>query len=187
MSGIASVADWYYIGHYGQLGPLTRDQIDELIQGGVITRETYVWHSGMADWLLADRVNELSDCFSASQPFGAPPPPPGAKSSPPRFGDAPASPYGTDFSAPNPSTTGIYGYGRDAYLPVASDRSRVAAGILQIILPGIGRIYLGYAAVGVLQLVLMFCGIGFLWSWIDGILILAGTPKVDGYGRLLAP
>ena len=43
----SAVADWYYIGHYGQLGPLTKEQIDELVDGGVIARETYVWSTGM--------------------------------------------------------------------------------------------------------------------------------------------
>lgn len=179
------MADWYYIGHYGQLGPLTRDQIDELIVGGVITRETYVWHPGMPDWLTADRVSELADCFRMSQPFGAPPPPPGQRAAPPRFGEVYA-PYGTDYGQ-QPTSTGIYGYSSPSYLPVASDRSRVAAGILQIVLPGVGRIYLGYAAIGVLQLVLAFCGVGVIWAWIDGILIFAGSPRVDGFGRSLAP
>src|SRR5579859_2938673 len=41
------VGEWYYIGHYGQLGPLTREQIDELVTGGVISRDTYVWRAGM--------------------------------------------------------------------------------------------------------------------------------------------
>ena len=52
------MADWYYIGHYGQLGPLTREQIDELIDGGVIARDTFVWSTGMAEWQPADRISE---------------------------------------------------------------------------------------------------------------------------------
>ena len=46
--------------------------------------------------------------------------------------------------------------------------------------------YLGYAAYGVLQLVFTLCfGIGYLWSIIDGIIILTGGIKLDGYGRQL--
>lgn len=178
------MADWYYIGHYGQLGPLTRDQIDELIQGGVITRETYLWHSGMVDWVPADRVNELSDCFRLAQPFVAPPPPPGQRLAPPTFGEATAI-YGSEAYSQNVPSP--YGYSSNLPAPLASDRSRVAAGILQLVIPGVGRMYLGYAAIGVLQLVLFPCFVGWLWSVVDGILILAGSPKIDGYGRVLSP
>ena len=47
--------------------------------------------------------------------------------------------------------------------------------------------YLGYAAIGVLQLVVTICtgGVGVLWPLVDGILILSGTVKHDGYGRTL--
>ncbi len=180
------MADWYYIGHYGQLGPLTRDQIDELIGGGVIVRETYVWHSGMADWVPADSIHELRDCFALSQPFSAPPPPPGpgasfAPSPPPTLTPSMNLPYGS--SAYGPAYSNPYG----ALSTVRSDRSRVLAGVLQLFLPGVGRIYLGYAAIGVLQLVLTLitCGLMWLWPFIDGILMLAGIPKLDGYGRVL--
>ncbi len=66
-----------------------------------------------------------------------------------------------------------------------SDKSRVVGGLLNI-LPGFGRFYLGYAAHGVLQLfTVALCGIGFVWSIIDGIYILLGGVKYDGYGRLI--
>ena len=174
------MADWYYIGHYGQLGPLTRDQIDELVDGGVIARETYVWSTGMSEWLPADRVAELRPVFSASQPVAAPPPPPNL----PRMANPQATPARAAY-APDP-------YGQQAafhpaYAPLRSDRNRVLSGILQLLIPGVGRIYLGYAAYGVLQLLLMPCfGIGILWSFIDGIIILTGGVKLDGYGRHLA-
>ena len=61
------------------------------------------------------------------------------------------------------------------------------AGLLQILLPlGIGRMYMGDVGVGVAQLVvtLVTCGIGALWPFIDGIIILVGDP-VDSDGRPL--
>ena len=73
----AIVAEWYYIGHYGQLGPLTREQMDELIEGGVVERTSYVWRTGMAEWLTADSVPDLASTFKAAAPFASPPPPPG--------------------------------------------------------------------------------------------------------------
>jgi hypothetical protein len=45
--------------------------------------------------------------------------------------------------------------------------------------------YLGYAAQGVIQFLLFPCGLGVGWFWsvIDGIYILSGGLKMDGYGR----
>ena len=68
-----------------------------------------------------------------------------------------------------------------------SDRSKVVAGLLQVFLPiGIGRLYTGHAGLGVAQLVLSLFGIGMLWAFIDGIVILAGRPT-DSRGRPLRP
>ncbi len=177
------MAEWFYIGHYGQLGPLTRDQISELIEGGVIARETYVWKSGMTDWLPADKIPELVQSFSIIDPFVAPPPPPG---SPPKPMTQPAPRQ----MAGSPSLTPIqqgYPLQQQFYGGVRSDKSRVLGGVLNAI-PGVGRMYLGYAAIGALQMIVTIftCGVGILWPWIDGIIILAGGIKVDGYGRQLA-
>ena len=181
------MADWYYIGHYGQLGPLTLEQMDELVQGGVISHDTYVWRTGMTDWVHAASVSELNSSFSANAAFNAPPPPP--MPAPPISPTSPKIP-GSPYQSPSYSAAGgYYPASYTGHFPaLKSDRSRILAGILQLLLPfGVGRIYLGYAAYGVLQFVLVFCfGIGALWSFIDGILILAGTPKLDGYGRVLS-
>jgi Domain of unknown function (DUF1707)/TM2 domain len=68
-----------------------------------------------------------------------------------------------------------------------SDRSRSVAGLLQLLLPfGVGRFYSGHAAVGVAQLLLSVFLIGVVWSFLDGIVILAGRP-LDPYGRPLRP
>ena len=172
------MADWYYIGHYGQLGPLTRDQIDELIDGGVIARETYVWQTGMPEWLPADRVLELKSAFNSAQTLSTPPPPP-VMPAIPNPQAMPAQTYGASSFATPPGFS-------PAYSPIRSDRSRVLGGILQLLIPGVGRIYLGYAAHGVLQLAFTPCfAIGYLWSIIDGIIILTGGVKYDGYGREL--
>ena len=63
----------------------------------------------------------------------------------------------------------------------------MVAGLLQLLLPfGIGRLYSGHIGIGVAQLVLSLFGIGVLWAFIDGIVILAGRPT-DGHGRPLRP
>ncbi len=177
------VTDWYYIGHYGQLGPLTVEQMKELIEGGVIVRETYVWRSGMTDWVGADQVPDLNEAFRAAEPFAAPPPPP---LSPRPFAQThpvqqPSRPYGSESMLPQNNP-----YAYPAFGTIKSDRSRTVGGILQLVLPGVGRMYLGYAAVGVIQLVLCACaGVGFVWSFVDGIIILTGGVRMDGYGRQL--
>ncbi|WP_374226724.1 TM2 domain-containing protein [Micromonospora sp. WMMB482] len=69
-----------------------------------------------------------------------------------------------------------------------SDKSKVVAGVLQILLGGfgIGRFYMGDTKTGVIQLIvtLVTCGIGSIWGIVDGILILVNG-GVDGQGRPL--
>ena len=68
-------------------------------------------------------------------------------------------------------------------------KSKLAAGLLQIFLGcfGVGRFYLGYTGIGVAQLLvsLCTCGIGAIWPFIDGILILVGSVNVDADGNPL--
>ena len=66
-------------------------------------------------------------------------------------------------------------------------KSRIAAGVLGIFLGGLGihRFYLGYVAIGVLQIVvtILTCGLGQIWGFIEGVCILAGaaiTTDADG-------
>jgi hypothetical protein len=186
MSELQTQAEWYYVGHYGQLGPLTFDQIEELARDGVIARETYVWKQGMPDWSPAVNVEALRSALAVPHVEAVPPPTPVSvglgTAPPPRPSSAP------HLAAPAAGQFAVSPYGAwnqlDAALPI-SDKSRITAGLLNLI-PGIGRIYLGYAAHGVLQLFTsVFCGVGYLWSIIDGVYILAGGVKYDGYGRLL--
>lgn len=85
------------------------------------------------------------------------------------------APYGSDPEAP---------FGRDPYGVPYSDKSKLTAGLLQILIGtlGIGRFYLGYTVIGVLQLVT--CGGFGIWALIDGILILTGKVP-DPQGRPL--
>lgn len=115
---------------------------------------------------------------------------------PPPFGGwvDPAAPYGRHQQTGEP-------YG---------EKSKVVAGLLQLVplvfaLPlGIGRFYMGTNAIAIAQLSVFVVGvllcltiigivfglpllvIGWLWCLVDGIVVLAGTPR-DGDGRLLRP
>lgn len=156
-------AEWYYVGNYGQIGPLTKDQIDELVRESVILADTFVWRQGMPDWVRANALPDLAGMFRSQNPPPVPLPP--------------------QIGSPMPM------YGRVdpvlASLP-RSDRQRWLAGLLQLLIPGVGRFYLGYPAHGILQLGLTPCIVGYLWSVIDGIVILAGGVRLDGMGRYMA-
>ena len=69
-----------------------------------------------------------------------------------------------------------------------TSKSKLTAGLLGIFLGGFGvhRFYLGYTTMGIIQIVvtLVTCGIGSLWGFVEGILILAGstiTTDANGY------
>jgi len=77
-----------------------------------------------------------------------------------------------------------------AAVPVAfSERSRLAAGILGVLLGTIGvhSFYLGNHGKGIIQIIvsIVTLGIGGLWGLIEGIIILAGGSWKDGEGRPL--
>ena len=65
-------------------------------------------------------------------------------------------------------------------------KSRVIAGILGIFLGGWGvhNFYLGYTEKGVIQIFvsLFTCGLGALWGFIEGVLILVGNINEDANG-----
>lgn len=79
-------------------------------------------------------------------------------------------------------------YGVDAYGRPLSDKSKVVAGLLQIFLStfAVGRFYLGYTNLAIIQIVVTVCtcGIGALWPLIDGIMIIMGKVP-DAQGRTL--
>ena len=70
-----------------------------------------------------------------------------------------------------------------------SDKDKIVAGILGIVVGGLGihRMYMGYIGLGILQLILTIItfGIAGLWGFIEGILILVQDNWTDSQGRLL--
>ncbi len=73
-------------------------------------------------------------------------------------------------------------------------KSRLAAGLLGILLGGLGihRFYLGYNGIGIAQLALglgglLTCGItsfaSWIWGLIEGILVLTGSIDKDARGQ----
>jgi TM2 domain-containing membrane protein YozV len=74
---------------------------------------------------------------------------------------------------------------------VPAQKSKIAAGLLGIFLGwlGIHRFYLGYVGIGIAQIAVTVVtfGIGGLWGFIEGILILTGSINKDANGRPLGP
>jgi hypothetical protein len=56
-----------------QTGPFSIPQLQQMIAAGTLTKQTYVWKNGMANWEYAGSVVELSSLFVTNTP---PPPPP---------------------------------------------------------------------------------------------------------------
>ena len=70
----------YYIGINGQqYGPCDWNKLQQLVQQGQITLQSYVWKNGMAQWEFAGNVAELAPLFQGTAPQmpGIPPTMPG--------------------------------------------------------------------------------------------------------------
>lgn len=157
--------EWFYQGKYGQVGPITEDQVKELADLGGITADTYLWREGMVDWSKAAFLPEVKNLLPA-----CPPPPP-------------------DFQRNPPPVTSNYGMGAQPHMPqsmfIPSKRSPYVAGLLNFVVPGLGRFYLGYFEIGLLQFCLSCLGIGIIWSWFDGFTMFFGAVKFDADGKSL--
>lgn len=64
-----------------QSGPYNMQQLQQLVQTGQLTAQTYVWKQGMAQWEPAGNVPELASLFAAP----AAPPVPGGMPTPPQM------------------------------------------------------------------------------------------------------
>jgi TM2 domain-containing membrane protein YozV len=127
-------------------------------------------------------------------PYGYGPPPPMQQ---PQY---PMQPYGAPYGAPPYGMQPYAPYGVDPMTNMPySDKSKVAAGLLQIFLGkfGAGRFYTGHTGIAVAQLCTCIAGIWIfswftcgatiavvLWPIIDGIIILSSR-STDSDGRLL--
>lgn len=59
----------YMVGINGQqYGPCDWNQLQQLVQQGQLTHQTYVWKQGMPQWQMAGEVQELASLFQGSAP-----------------------------------------------------------------------------------------------------------------------
>lgn len=80
--------------------------------------------------------------------------------------------------------SGSYNYNNNqSYGPNQNQKSRVLAGVLGIVLGGYGvhNFYLGFTTKAILQIIVTFvtCGLGAIWGFVEGILILCHKINVD--------
>jgi membrane protease subunit (stomatin/prohibitin family) len=62
-------AEQWFVGANGQqLGPFDRNGLGQQAAGGTLTPNTLVWRNGMAGWVPANQVPELSGVFGAVPP-----------------------------------------------------------------------------------------------------------------------
>ncbi|MFI7006081.1 NINE protein [Streptomyces sp. NPDC050145] len=126
----------------------------------------------------------------------------------PGYGAAPGQPGQPNYGYPYPNSAPAGGYaqpqpgvpaaydpsapyGYDPYGRPYSDKQKLTAGLLGIFLGtfGVGRFYTGHTGLAVGQLIVgvLSCGIGGLWGFVDGIVMLASSNTTDSQGRPLRP
>ncbi len=88
-------------------------------------------------------------------------------------------------TAPNATVCMHCGAALSAPLPAYGQKSRLVAGLLGIFLGGLGvhNFYLGYIGKAIAQIALSFCfGIGAIWGFVEGVMLLAGAINCDANG-----
>ena len=108
-------------------GPVDVQALRLLISTGHLTRESYVWREGMANWELAGRVPELVPLFSnvtppipsAAMPTYVPAAPPGSTPAAPRTASATPPPSGQQAQVYQ-QERGMYGVGGGALIELAA-------------------------------------------------------------------
>lgn len=105
----------------------------------------------------------------------------------PLFGDLPA-PYPAFMIPPVAPVAPVFPmpvYPPAPYPVVYSDKNKLAAGLLQILVPfGAGRFYTGHTGIAIAQLLTSLMFIGIIWSFVDGVILLV-SGGTDSHGRRL--
>ncbi|MEG1427621.1 MAG: TM2 domain-containing protein [Oscillospiraceae bacterium] len=122
---------------------------------------------------------------------------PGTAPQQPPYGQPQYRPYGQQYSAPQPPPVQPtpppayepYPSGKPPQQPIPygyEAKSRLIAALLGILLGAIGihNFYLGNVTRGVIQIVvtILTCGLGGIWGFIEGILIICGHINYDANG-----
>lgn len=75
---------WWYVTNHEKQGPVTKDELHELLSTESINAQTLVWQQGMAEWIVLAEVEALNDIL----PVNEPPPIPTQAATPPPIPDS---------------------------------------------------------------------------------------------------
>lgn len=75
---------WWYVTNHEKQGPVTKDELHELLSTESINAQTLVWQQGMAEWIVLAEVEALNDIL----PVYEPPPIPTQAATPPPIPDS---------------------------------------------------------------------------------------------------
>lgn len=57
-------AAWYYVQNNDRLGPVSEEQLKQLLINGPLTAQSYIWRKGFENWSKAAEVAEFSTIFA---------------------------------------------------------------------------------------------------------------------------
>lgn len=157
------MTEWFIIVNGKQVGPLNEQQ---LVAKG-LNPESYVWHAGMSQWAHAAEVPELANYFECNTQQNL------QQGVPPFCGAEQGNCNPNDYR--NPGYNGYNQY-RQPYNPAYNDKSKVAAGVLAMLLGALGiqYFYLGKIGAGFITILLtvVTCGLWEVITFVQGILML---------------
>jgi len=81
MTSVSLAANYHVLVNDAQQGPISMEQLQEMTNTGVVTKDTLVWKNGMAQWQKASEQQDLQKLFAGAVP--PPPPPPVTVAIPP--------------------------------------------------------------------------------------------------------
>jgi len=67
-------AIWYFQFQGSEYGPVTRNQLQDVLEKGKAKGQLYVWRQGLKSWVLVSSISEFAQLMGGQQP--APPPTP---------------------------------------------------------------------------------------------------------------
>lgn len=165
----------------------------QAVIGMKLSPDTFVWCEGMTDWKPISQVPELQQPQPASPPQftqQAPPqtPPQAAPQGGPHFQQAYQQPQGgyqqqqqyQQQYQQGPQQQYQQAYQQpNNYQPAPGEKSKVTAGVLALLLGGLGihYFYLGKSTGGIVFLLLCCTGIPSLLAFVQGIMMLTMTDE----------
>lgn len=167
--------EWYYADDQQRVGPLTCSRLYELLKNGTLSPDDLVWREGFRDWVPASSVPELLPKKSRSAvPRQRTSPSAGLQRICLRCGTQ--DPVGGEFCprCGNRYNSVALNSGLSRH---ENHKDRIVAGVLALLLGGLGvhHFYLGNTLLGLLYLLFCWTFIPALVSFIEAIIFLCSS------------